>query len=481
MPSFGTIPQRTVKRHIYAPAHRAVAGSGPGFTQETETELRMLLDGRLTPSRLNPTIAASHGRISIRSIDYRSLIELVLRSTCATDLGMVVGTGTVQSEKELRSVISAVEWRLFFEPGANARVKVRAESNASRLYHTGILKDAMSEILVAIGCTESPEDESTDHAVTLRLTNNRLQIVLSLSGERLWRRGYRSSLSAVAPLREDLAQAAIRRALRFADMLPMSGGSLSTGFDTVLVPFAGSGTLAFESIIALCDVPPFVFRDNSHTVASSGYAFERFAFGVPPSVAWLKRRLRSRLRDLFSGMEKIRLRLVDSYAPACEASTANWDQFRGRITQAIASSPSGPEGTAPASPEPPIDLECLHEDVLVHDWRSFLAQNGGTVFLPLNPPYGKRIRTSESASIYQRIGRRVDALAADRGAIAHVAKGVPLSGIDDNRRPRVAGFILCPDESSWRAFMRAAPSLRSETSHFMQGGMDIRLCAFRNR
>ncbi len=325
MPPFGTIPERTVKRHIYAPAHRAVAGSGPGFTQETETELRILLDGRITPSRLNPTIAASHGRISIRSVDYRSLIELVLRSTCATDIGMVVGNGTAQSEKELRAVISAVEWRLFFEQGLGARVKVRAEAKASRLYHTGILKDTMSEILVGIGSVESPDDENADQEVTLRLTNNRLQIVLSLSGGRLWRRGYRSSLSAVAPLREDLAQAAIRRSLRFADMLPTFSETSSTGFDTILVPFAGSGTLAFESIIALCGVPPFVFRNNSHSAASSGYAFERFAFGVPPSVAWLKRRLRSRVRDRFSKMETIRVHLIDSYAPACEASTANWD------------------------------------------------------------------------------------------------------------------------------------------------------------
>ena len=457
----GTIPARTVKRHIYAPAHRAIVGAGPGFMPETEAEIRLLIDARVTPSRHNPTIAASHGRILIRSIDYRSLLELVLRSTCATDIGMVVGAGQAQNEKELAEVLSAVDWRLFLG-GAQTSVRVRSESHASRLYHTELIKETMTEILRAQAGAEPGEAEEANHVVTVRLRHDRVQVVISLCGSQLWRRGYRASFSAVAPLREDLAQASVQRSLRFAGAPAPSANAAAPPVDAVLVPFCGSGTLAFESLIALADIPPFLFRDGRASPESDGYAFERFAFGTPPSVGWLKRLLRERTQERLARMRTLHVRMIDSYAPACESAQANWRHFAGSLP--LSSATDADRAETDAAPGLPFEVEILHEDALVHDWAGYLGPEVRSLFIPLNPPYGRRIRASETASLYQRIGRRLERLLATPPG-AH--------------RLSVAGFVLCPDESSWHAFMRAAPSAQFATSHFMQGGLDIRLCAFR--
>ncbi|WP_455381522.1 hypothetical protein [Salinispira pacifica] len=474
MSPFGTIPARTVKRRIYAPPQRAVAGAGPGFTQETETELRLLLDGRITPSHFNPTITASHGNIYIRSIDYRSLLEVVLRSSCATDIGMIVGRGTALGEKELASLLGTVEWRLFFPPSGPCRVRIRAEARASRLFHTGLLGDALAEALASVGGAEVAQGEEADHLITLRNSHNRVQVILSLCGAPLWQRGYRSSLSAVAPLREDLAQAAIRRSLRWAGALPPSPRAAGSGFDSILVPFSGTGTLAFESIIAMCDVPPFLFRSGFDGETAAGYAFERFAFGIPPSVTWLKRQLLERLRDRFAVQSPTQICMVDSYDPACESARENWRHFSERLSAAITSVGAGDRNTE--GPSLPFDTTVLHEDSLLHEWIHYLPVGAERVFIPLNPPYGRRVRSTESASLYQRIGRRLEQLVSRPRPAAAAVQSAPAR----SRRLHVTGLILCPEEAAWRAFMRAAPSFSFDTSHFMQGGLDIRLCLFRS-
>lgn len=435
----GQFSARTVKRRIYAPAHRAVASAGPGFTQETEAELRFLLDGRITPSHLNPTITASHGNVLIRSVDYRTLLELVLRSTCATDIGMLIGSGTAQGEKELSALFSSVDWGLFFSGPEPSRVRVRAEAHSSRLYHTGLIKEALSEALRDAGNVEMVDGEESDQLVSARLVHDRVQVTISLNGDPLWRRGYRANLSAVAPLREDLAQSAIRRTTRSPDA--PDDPQPAPGFDTIIVPFSGSGTLGFESLIALAAIPPYLFR--SRDGSAGRYAFEKFAFGTPPSVSWLKRVLRERMLARLTGRRPPQLTMIDSYAPACEAARANLERFSASLG------------------EVPCPAEILHEDCLIHGWDHFIGPDSRRVFIPMNPPYGLRVRTRETSSLYQLIGRKLEALPSGRAL-------------------HVAGFILCPDEHSWHSFMRASPTFHFETSHFMQGGLDIRLCAFHN-
>jgi len=450
------LSDRYVKRHLYAPTHFATVEAGPGFTFEVEAEIRALLEDRLTPSRSNPTISAGHSRVTIRNVDYRSLLELVLRTSCAADVSLGVAHGHAENEEQLASLLATIEWQLFFPRGA--KVFIRPNSYASRLYHTGILSDAAAQALERIGCDIAPEVTAADHLLSLTLQHDRLQASISLAGRPLWQRGYRAELEAVAPLREDLAQAAIQRALK-AFARPATGSS--EGFDLLLVPFAGSGTLAFESIIALYKVPPFLFGD----AGQPRFAFERFNAGLPPSIEWLKGKLSSLLQARLN--RRLHTVLIDSYGPACEACARNWSRFSAAIFQPAG---AGSDGTQRQNRGPDeLTAEIRHEDVLLQEWSRYIGPDTRTLFILMNPPYGKRLRAGEIVSLYKRIGRRVEELSAPRN----------LEGVaTPHHKLKVCGFILCADEASWSAFLHAVPSYRCVTSHFMQGGLDIRLCVF---
>lgn len=100
------------------------------------------------------------------------------------------------------------------------------------------------------------------------------------------------------------------------------------------------------------------------------------------------------------------------------------------------------------------------------------------VALLLNPPYGKRLgKNSRASSNYKAIGKRVVEIRD------HINSG-GMSGSQENegadQTPLLMGYILCPDESTWSAFMLCLSQKRFgvKTTHFMHGGNDTRLVAF---
>ncbi len=458
------ISERYIKKHVYAPPHSASVSSGPGFIRETEQETAQLIKGRITPTRMTPSVNPGHGMLTIRGIDFRSLLEIVLRSTCATDIALVAGQGHAENEKQLEAVLRLVRWKLFLRPGTI--VAVRTESSASRLYHTGILAEAATKIIAENGNKVSDVGSEAEQTVILQLTHNRLRVLMSLAGQPLWRRGYRMQLDAIAPLREDLAQAAIRRAIadHAIDFEEARRESTPPVFEQLFVPFCGTGTLAFEALIHLLSIPPFVFRDHS----GSGYAFEHLAMGIPPSVAWAKKRLKEELAARLLSSRRVHTVMVDSYAPACDSAKKNWTRFSEVVDGATVGSSN--ERTSAFTDT--VKMKIVHEDALANNWHSYLQPDIRSVFIPLNPPYGRRVQVGETASIYQRIGRKLEDLLHQRKQTGSLIPSVPLT---------ITGLILCPEETSWRSFLRSVPSYHCKTSHFSQGGMDIRLCTFRSR
>ncbi|HUX19738.1 MAG TPA: hypothetical protein VMW69_00775, partial [Spirochaetia bacterium] len=266
-----------------------------------------------------------------------------------------------------------------------------------------------------------------------------------LVGEPIWKRGYRAELSTTAPLREDLAQSAIRMAL--------AGDPAQTAPRSLFVPFAGSGTLLFEYLIAFFGIPPFVFRER--------YAFERFACGVPPSVGWVRRKLSEELAGRLKGERRLCAGLVDNDPAAIESVRENLRRFTGAVASTAIAEPQL-EGV-------PLDLDLVCADVFSEAWSNWLrgrlstgAQGTEGLFLPLNPPYGIRLPTGSTEELYGRIGEACRLLS-------------------ESLRPRrLSGFVLCPTESSWGRFMRGGAGLTFETSHLTHGGIDIRLCRFRS-
>ena len=486
--------ERYVRQHIYGAAHRATVGAAGGLIPLVEAELRELAAELLTPGRPGFEITERDGRIELGGVDYRTLVELTLRLTTAHDLRLEISRGKAGGRRELEGLLRAVPWEVYLPRGA--RIEVRADSRGSRLYHEGLIEECTTVALTEAGLVAAnllpteeggaaeagpapraggdssrasgrprlsrPAGADADFRLTVRLESNRVRIELSLVGAPLWRRGYRASFDARAPLREDLAQGAVRSALSFAAGVEEAASPPS--FDTLLIPFAGSGTLLFESLIARFGIAPCLFGRS--------YAFERFAFGAPPSAAWLKERLAKAIAERFASTGRLQAVLIDSHAGAIRAARENLASFE-RLLRAAG----------------PLPLHCAfrESDVFAAPWSAQLPPAAASLFVPLNPPYGHRLAVGSVDHLYQRIGESLERLAGDLAVTAALRAG-DAGGVGRGRGARlergegtprrISGFVLCPTEGAWRRFQNATPAFRKRTLHLGQGGLDIRLCLF---
>ena len=99
------------------------------------------------------------------------------------------------------------------------------------------------------GQRPSVDTHHPDVRISAFLSAERLQLYLDLSGEPLFKRGWRNSAEnrVAAPLKENLA----------AGLLALSGWDRTT---PLLDPFCGSGTLVIEAAQMLCDYAPGLDR-----------------------------------------------------------------------------------------------------------------------------------------------------------------------------------------------------------------------------
>jgi 23S rRNA G2445 N2-methylase RlmL len=316
-------------------------------------------------------------------------------------------------------------------------------------------------------------------------------VLLSVAGAPLWRRGYRARLHARAPLREDLAQAAIRAVyIAFPPDLPATGThAIDPRPQTLFVPFSGTGTFLFEWLLCHFAIAPALFE--------RAYDFQSFAAGVPPSVSWLTRRLAAMTAERLAASGPVRARLVDLSREAMEGARESFGRFGDAAGRVL-----------------PVSVDWIVGDAFEAPWERFLADAEGDLFIALNPPYGRRLAARASApggaaestgdaetpgaaaqgrehrgtaELYRKIGESCEALArawADRAAGTNTARaalpaanGVSLLATGRGAA-RIRGCILCPSETSWSAFVKATPAFQNRTSHFSQGGIDVRLCVF---
>lgn len=390
-----------------------------------------LLGDLRTPADASPTMKRLKESVVIERASYRSLLEIALRVTTAQEMTLVVAEGPVYNREGFEALLGKIEWAFFLKQGDS--VGVRVESHDSVLYHEGLLRECIGSALVAADAQAVPPSrEEPDHRIRVHVSHDLCRVELSLVGEPMWKRGYRSELTAVAPFREDLAQAVIRTSLRDA-------GLESAPPPRLLLPFAGSGTFLFEYLIAVLKIPPFLFRKD--------YAFERFSAGTPPSADWIRRKLVQELdaRAGSEGSPPIRAVLVERSPQAVDAIRNNLERFES----SLASAGRYTVGLSTA-------------DVFTRPWAAWLPAGEEGVFLPLNPPYGMRLPTSSTETLYGRIGH----------ACAELASAVHPAPL--------AGFVLCPSETSWRRFLDGSGGLSRRTRHVSQGGIDLRVCTFRS-
>lgn len=430
-----TALSRRAKRRVYGPPHTAYIDAAGGVKDPVREELRRVLGDPIAPVSREAALDNPRGLVVLRDADYRGLLELCLRAQLASDIRMIIHQAPVERVPQLEAALKEAPIDLFVAGGQSVRLTI--DSTASTVYHEGLIRDACSRAFSAAGVeilessgrhttsSAATDPAESHHKIAVSILHDTLRVSISLVGEPLWKRGYRATTAAIAPLREDLAAVGI-------------DASLQPGEHPFLfVPFAGSATFACETAIRVYGLSSgFWERD---------FAFAAFPFGAPKSVSYVLEQLAIRARAAVNASGPLEALLIDRHKPAVEAARANLASFaRGLEAWRI--------------PDV-LNTRLVVDDAFSSPW-SELVPSGGAVYLPLNPPYGLRLETSDVDRLYSKIGREIQELAG------HCT---------------LSGCCLCPSVSTWRIVRDAASDagLTVSTLHVGHGGLDVRLLSFR--
>jgi len=159
-----------------------------------------------------------------------------LHSRLASRVLWRVAGGSYRDESELYETARAVAWEAHFKPSQTLRVDVTATRSPLRSlqFATLRIKDAIADRMRE-RCGERPSVDraAPDVQVVAHVGPQRADLYLDLSGEPLFKRGWRLE-KGEAPLKENLA----------AGLLACSGWTREVALHD---PFCGSGTIAIEA------------------------------------------------------------------------------------------------------------------------------------------------------------------------------------------------------------------------------------------
>ena len=217
------------------------------------------------------------------------------------------------------------------------------------------------------GQRPSVDTHHPDVRISAFLSAERLQLYLDLSGEPLFKRGWRNSAEnrVAAPLKENLA----------AGLLALSGWDRTT---PLLDPFCGSGTLVIEAAQMLCDYAPGLDR---HFGIDQLRIHDGALFGT------LHEQLRERAR---TGMQQaprglIRASDLDPNAVRLTAENLKTLEFPdGLVHLETADAADIRPDSAAAAPASQPDFQSSHPD-------SQSSQPDPRGIIVANPPYNERV------------------------------------------------------------------------------------------
>ena len=159
-----------------------------------------------------------------------------LHSRLASRILWRVGSGSYRNESDLYDLARAVPWEREFRPEQTLRVDVSAHRSPLRSLQFATLrvKDAIVDRARERGANRQSVDRArADVRVLAHLTEQTAQLYIDLSGESLFKRGWRAD-KGEAPIKENLAAA----------LLQLSGWGPE---QALLDPFCGSGTIVIEA------------------------------------------------------------------------------------------------------------------------------------------------------------------------------------------------------------------------------------------
>ncbi|MFM2059741.1 MAG: hypothetical protein RLY71_4126 [Pseudomonadota bacterium] len=352
----------------------------------------------LNAARANrAAISVEPGRGGVHLIGSQATaMRLHLESRLAQRVLWQVAEGEYRSEHDLYDLARQVRWPDWISNRQTLRVDTTAvRSPIQSLHFAGLrVKDAVCDVMRDMtGARPDVDPRHADLSLVLHLHEQHATLYVDLSGEALFKRGWREA-KGEAPLKETLAAA----------MLAAAGWQGRAEDGALLDPCCGAGTIAVEAAQIACGIAPGLQRS---------FAFERLQPFRDEAQAWgeLKAAARARVHapavPIFAG--DVSFRMTDF-------ATRNAE--RGGVSHAI-------------------DFKTA--DALQ---RSAPTEHG---VLMLNPPYGERIDAKGTGSAGH--GAREDA-GAREGFEGGGTSQAFFTGLATHWKRHYAGWtawVLSPD------------------------------------
>lgn len=413
----------------------------PGFLKEAKDDLQRVWNlylkfqeqlGAAGKKKLeSPGLHEWQQFLLLSDVSFDFALFLVLHGRVFRDLRLVVQKGRLSQVGMLSKWIDQAMIGLWVE-GA---IEIFADCEASKIFHEGMVLEHLEKSLVSqnLKVRHSHSVESDIQKCYINIYRDVAHLSLSLTGNKLHHRGLKfGGLDHSSPLAEDLAHACLLKS-HFKEKLRFH--------PLVCVPFVGTGTFVFESILAAQD--GLCYQKHSRFPVENWLPFKKNDFEHKKKYHWIgvpvsQKPLLILANDTDPKCVEAVSSVVEKSISQMECPLPNNSKTLGELFQV-----SVQEGTYAQQVIPP---------------------ESNSIFFPLNPPFGIRMgKEAESLEIYANVGKWVKRTSARK----------PLGA---------SGFILCPSESHWKAFWKElGPGFTQKTSHFTQGGLDMRLCVFESK
>ncbi len=413
-PYCGKIAVRVVHGMAEAPIsarpHVFYVRPAPGWLDLTFAEVQKIAQTPLQKYKYEAKVSQLMGTVKVHRCDWRQGLEIMQRLTTAHDMEWLILESKAVKWDDVDAVIGRVPWDEIL-PGRDANVHVNADTDGGFTTSSGKIRENFCKIGKLKHVTEG-----ADFRFKTDLRGELLRILISLAGEPLYKRGYKTNLTAVAPLTEHQATACIRYAL---------GETPVSEIGAVYVPFAGSGTFGFEALNVIGGAGPGSFQRK--------FACERFPCTPAPTMGWLRRKM----TETFA-------------ASASTLPPVFFNDFNNEAIDAL-------KENVAAFPHGKFDVN----EGDAFEWKPELPKEGKILAL-LNPPYGERL--AQDSGIPELFGKL----------------GVHMHELAKANPGRFIGVCLCPDDQSWSKFLKGLNAPTAQTHHFTHGGKEMRAVRWRS-
>jgi len=303
------------------------------------------------------------GRVRFRA-DTEGLYRSLMGLRAADRVLLEAGVFSAADFDALFEGTEAVSWEQLIPPRMGLKV-AKVRSNRSRLkaetsIQSVVHKAAAQRMCTAHGLTRLPEICLTTAEIRVYIEKDIVSLLLDLSGEPLFKRGYRKE-GGIAPLRETTAAA----------MILLSGWKRKY---PLYDPFCGSGTILTEAFLYAWDMAPGLGRDfilSDLLIADNT----------------IEETVRAELRGKINFERTIRIAGSDEDAAAVSLAAENLK--RAYNLPALRDAPAGAEQSRREEPYPVVRTLPMRE---AQPPFAAVTEDGPSAgFIVTNPPYGKRL------------------------------------------------------------------------------------------